>query len=633
MQGTVMLTRLQPVGNLFNRFPRLVRDLARQLGKQIELVVEGTEVELDKTILESLSDPLTHMVRNCCDHGVEPPADRARAGKPPVARVRLKARHEGSQISISVADDGKGIDPEKIRQKAVRLGLRSREDAARLSEAEALALILLPGFSTAESVTDVSGRGVGMDVVKTNLDRLGGALEIESAVGHGTTFHLRLPLTVAIIPCLIVTAGGERYAVPQKDLEELVCLHPNGSRGRVEYALDQEVYRLRDRLLPIVRLSEVLNRRRPFTAATRAEIARAHREPAGDGLVYFAVVKAGPHRFGLVIDRILAGEEVVVKPMHPALAALKCFSGATIMGDGRVALILDIEGVARHAGAALDTALEAGRRAAPPAKAVGPTVLLFRAGPDEQFAVPLADVRRVEMLRAERLERVGGREFVTVEGVATPVLRLNDCLNVSPVPRQGTYYLLLPRGTAKPVGVLMSEVLDTAVLESPPSAESYHEGGVLGTATVRGRLTLVLDAARLEPRVGPAALPVPGKRVLVVDDTAFFRESVRNHLESAGYEVVTVSDGAEGLRQLEAGRFDAVVSDIEMPVMNGWDFAREARRRGYGLPMLALTTLAGDAERARAAECGFDGFEVKLDRDRLRAAVSALFSRAPQVRA
>jgi two-component system chemotaxis sensor kinase CheA len=254
-------------------------------------------------------------------------------------------------------------------------------------------------------------------------------------------------------------------------------------------------------------------------------------------------------------------------------------------------------------------------------------VLLFRAGPDEQFAVPLADVRRVEMVRAERIERVGGREFVTVEGVATPVLRLNDCLNVSPCPRQGTYYLLLPRGTARPVGVLMSEVLDATELSSPPSADNYHGGGVLGTAQVRGRLTLILDAARLASRGGPTALPAPGRRVLVVDDTAFFREAVRGHLESAGYEVVTASDGSEALNQLEVGRFDAVVSDIEMPVMNGWDFAREARRRGHDLPMLALTTLAGDEDRARAAECGFNGFEVKLDRDRLRAAVTGLLRR------
>ncbi len=281
LQEVVLRTRMQPVGNLFGRFSRMVRDLAKQLGKEIDLGLSGAEVELDKTILESMSDPLTHLVRNCCDHGIELPAERERAGKSPSGRVALSARHLGGQIFIEVRDDGRGLDPDKIRRKALQQGLRSKEELARLGSRDVLALILLPGFSTAAEVTDLSGRGVGMDVVKTNLDRLGGVLEIESEPGRGTAFTLRLPLTLAIIPCLIVAVGGERYALPQKDLEELVCLHPGHSRSRVEHTFDQEVVRRRDRLLPLVRLEEVLRRPKPFTAATRAEILRQQR---GEGV-------------------------------------------------------------------------------------------------------------------------------------------------------------------------------------------------------------------------------------------------------------------------------------------------------------------------------------------------------------
>jgi two-component system chemotaxis sensor kinase CheA len=267
---------MQPVGNLFARFPRLVRDLARQLDKTIELEVSGTEVELDKSVLELLSDPLTHLVRNCCDHGIELPADRQRSGKPPTGKVSLNARHLGSQIRIEVRDDGQGLDPQRIKQKALQFGLRTEADLARMSEKDLLGLILMPGFSTAKEVTDVSGRGVGMDVVKTNLDQLGESLEIESLPGAGAVFSLRVPLTLAIIPCLMVAAGGQRYAIPQKDLEELVCLHEELTDTQIEYTVDQEVVRVRDRLLPLVRLTEILERASPLDAAMRRAIVQKH---------------------------------------------------------------------------------------------------------------------------------------------------------------------------------------------------------------------------------------------------------------------------------------------------------------------------------------------------------------------
>ena len=303
LQGAVTQTRMQPVGNLFAKFPRMVRDLARQLGKTIELEMTGTEVELDKSVLELLSDPLTHLIRNCCDHGLELPADRARAGKPLAGRVTLAARHLGGQICIEVGDDGQGIDLERMKRKAFQAGLRTSAELARLSDKEALGLITLPGFSTATAVTDLSGRGVGMDVVKTNLDRLGGTLEIDSMLGQGSTFSLRVPLTLAIIPCLMVRAGDQRYAIPQKDLEELVCLHPEQAQMRIEYTLDQEVVRLRDQLLPLVRLAEVLGRPTPFDAEAREAVVRKYRPSRS-----IADSSQSPKTSGAAAETTMAGE-------------------------------------------------------------------------------------------------------------------------------------------------------------------------------------------------------------------------------------------------------------------------------------------------------------------------------------
>ncbi len=591
LQGAVTQTRMQPVGNLFAKFPRTVRDLARQMGKTISLEVNGTEVELDKSVLELLSDPLTHLIRNCCDHGLESPDERARAGKPATGRIVLNARQQGGQICIEVRDDGRGIDPERIKRKALESGLRTAAELARLSDKEVVGLITLPGFSTAAAVTDLSGRGVGMDVVKTNLDQLGGTLEIDSTPGQGTTFSLRVPLTLAIIPCLMVRAGDQRYAIPQKDLEELVCLHPQQTQMRIEYTLDQEVVRLRDQLLPLVRLAELLERPRPFDAEAREAIVRKYRptEERVDGpgptaapaaATFFAVVKVGARRFGLVVDEILKNEEIVVKPMHSLLKPLSCFSGATILGDGRVALILNMEGIVQHAGVRFGTRVEQ-RVAAAAGRAETTPALLFRYGPQEQFAVPLAMIRRLVMIDPQRIERVGAREFIVVDGASTPLLRLDQVLPVSAGVEANPLFLLLPKNIGRPLGFLATAIIDTEALPAGITRTTFQADGVVGSAIIRGRMTLLLDLCRLAELGDPARSPRPAgsaeprkKRILAVDDTEFFRELVRGYLEAEGYEVVSAADGAEALRNLEAGRFDLVVSDIEMPVMDGWALAQ-----------------------------------------------------------
>lgn len=639
LQDATLRARMQPVGNLFNKFPRMIRDLARQLGKQVEIELHGREVELDKTILEQLSDPLTHLIRNSVDHGIELPDERLAKGKSATGSITLIATHEDGQVRIEIRDDGRGIDSGAVRQKALSLRLKTEAELERMTPRELFGLILLPGFSTAKKVTEVSGRGVGMDVVKTNIEQLEGTLTIDSVVGHGCSMVLRLPLTLAIIPCLIVRVNGDRFAVPQRELEEVVCLHPSAA-GRIEQAYDTEVYRLRDRLLPIVRFQDVIDRTSPFTAEAKAEILTSHTSTAVPSRIeYILVLKLSGRRFGLVVDEVHGTEEVVVKPMHPSMKRVGIFTGATIMGDGRVALIADVEGIVEHARLSFESVLQANRKVTQRDAAQLQRVLLFEYGPDEQFALPLLQIRRIEMISKDRVERVGDYEYVTVDGVSTRILRLDKVINASAptesVDSAARMSLILPKFVPQPMGILVSRIVDTESLSIELQAHPEQNQSILGSAVVRNRLTLFLDMHRLTRNLfGSEMAQAPEqvsakrpKRLLLIDDTAFFREIVKRYLAAEGHDVVTAIHGEDGLAKLGATQgFDLIVSDIEMPVMDGWEFAREARRRGISTPILALTSLSGTHYEAKAKDCGFDGFEVKLDHDRLVRKVAQLLA-------
>ena len=641
LQETIMRTRMQPMGNLFSRFPRVVRDLGNKLGKQIEIDMVGNEVDIDKTILESLADPLKHLVRNSCDHGLEGPDERTAAGKPAVGRIALRAFHEGGQINIEIRDDGRGINLARVKAKAVENGLKTQAEVNALTEKEAIHLILLPGFSTAETVTDVSGRGVGMDVVKTSIEKLGGQFDIATTAGQGTTILLRLPLTLAIIPSLMVGVGDHRYALPQVNLEELVCLYDEEVVNKIEIARDQEVYRLRDMLLPLVRLSELFIHPEPLNTKTRNLITEKYRTERaslaerGETLT-FAVVKVGVKRFGLVVDRVIGTEEIVVKPMHPALKHLRCCSGATVMGDGQVALILDIEGISKHAGLSaegMQRAGESSKHADQELQADAHHMLLFRYGAKEQFAVALPLIKRIEPITMDHIETIGDKEFITVDGAPTAILRLDRLIKVSPCIEKPQQFLLLPKHTRKPCGLLVSEVIDIDGSTSDVNTSTHREDGVLGTAIVREHLTLFPDLYRLIEKADPEEKPKEreGKkiRVLLAEDTSFFRQLVRGYLESGGFEVVAVEDGALALAAFNEQDFDMVVSDLEMPVMNGWDFMKQVRNGHHNqrVPALALSSLATEESINAATRVGFDRYEIKMDRGRFLVAVNEMVDR------
>ncbi len=480
LQEGVMKTRMQPIDNLWSKLPRVVRDLGAACGKQVELAMVGRETELDRSLLEAVKDPLTHLVRNAVDHGLEPAAERAASGKPVEGRVTLRAYHEGGQVVVEVADDGAGIDPAQIVAKAVDKGLRTQAQVAHMSSADILQLIFTPGFSTAAAVTNVSGRGVGMDVVKTNIETIGGTIEIESVLGRGTTCRLRIPLTLAIVPALTVECAGDTYAIGQANLLELVSLVADKSFFGSEDVNGAPVYRLRGKLLPLVHLAKVLG----------------VESVPDDCQVLIAVLQSEGRRFGLVIDRVLSTEDIVVKPLGARLKALGTYSGATILGDGRVALILDVQALARRAltAGALERSDE---RTEVTVAAVEPVQLLVAGiGGGRRVAIPLSSVTRLERIPRAAVEAVGSREVVQYRGDILPLLRLGRHLGVtaedSGEAEQRDLVVIIYSAGDRSLAIAVDEIVDI-VDEASEVDRGIADRGLLGSMLIRNRVVELLD--------------------------------------------------------------------------------------------------------------------------------------------
>ncbi len=489
LQEGVMKTRMQPVGNVWNKFPRVVRDLAAACGKKIRLEVDGKDTELDRTLLDAIKDPLTHLVRNSIDHGVETPERRRANGKDEEGVVMLRAFHEGGQVIMEIADDGGGIDQNKIKAKAIEKGLISQIDGERMGEAEALKLIFLPGFSTAEKVTNVSGRGVGMDVVKTNIEKIGGQVEIHSTIGKGTTFRLKIPLTLAIVPALIVMAGGERYAIPQVALRELIRLE-NGEG--LESLQGHFVYRLRGNLLPILFLSQ--------------EMGLTH-DLDMNGHLKIVVLHADGKSLGLVVEDIRDTEEIVVKPVGKQLKHVDIFSGATIMGDGRVALILDVAAMARRGNVVQEEKQDLGKSKSATKEQTLTTLLLLSTPTGGRMAIPLSQVARLEEFQKSTFVRTGNIHVVRYRGEIMPVIPVLEWLPESRGDRRAGDYVDLQAHSetlnvvvytwnGRNIGLLVDEILD--ILDHPFEMQgTAARDGVQGTLVVQDRITEVLDIRRV----------------------------------------------------------------------------------------------------------------------------------------
>ncbi|MBF0451275.1 MAG: hybrid sensor histidine kinase/response regulator [Candidatus Magnetomorum sp.] len=643
MQETVMLTRMQPLGNVFNKMPRIVRDLTRRFHKNIDIQITGNDVELDKNILEVLSSPLVHIIRNACDHGIEMPDIRHAQGKPETGLISVNAYHQAGLIHIEISDDGKGLDPATIRTKAIEKGIISKADLDQLNDKDVFSLIMTPGFSTAAQMNDVSGRGVGMDVVKTAIAQIGGVIEIDSEAGAGIRIHLSLPLTLAIIPCLIIVTNKERFAIPQVNMDEMVRLYDTADHF-IESSGDQEVYRLRDRLLPIVRLKELLKRSIRYTHQDRSEITKLYADDRKTSTsVLFAVVKTGSRRFGLMIDKMTGTEEIVVNPLPNTLKHLQIYQGTTIMGDGEVAMVLDIDGISRHVGVEFnrtaedDTALLAKKTQSANIQ----RILTFEYGPKEQFAIPLILIRRLTHIQNSQIEQVGAnddREFVLIDGEPVFIVRLDRLMDVSKCLEQPQYYLCLFRNSGTPFGILFTKLKGVVEMPEVIQKENYNLNCIFACAVVNDRLTLLLDIFELL-KAGEKKWFSSGSilektdrtiSILLVEDTVFFSQLIRNFLESGGYKVYTAENGLEALSVLEKSHIDLIVSDIEMPIMDGWRFIQAVRNNKHyqHIPAMALTALNSRESMDKSKQMGFNAHEVKIDKDRMLACVDRLLKKS-----
>jgi two-component system chemotaxis sensor kinase CheA len=494
LQETAVKTRMQPIEHLFSKFPRTVRDLAVSCGKEVQLVIDGADTELDRSLVESIRDPLTHLVRNSIDHGIEPPAVRAAAGKPRAGRLLLRAFHESGQVTIEIEDDGAGINVEAVRSKAIGRGLITAEAAAALADEEILQFIFEPGFSTAATVTSVSGRGVGMDVVKTNIEAVGGTVDLQSRPGKGTTVRVRVPLTLAIMPALVVRCGGERLAIPQAAVSELVALRPDRSGPRIEGLDGAPVIRVRGRLLPIVFLDEFLGLRDRTACRDDGSVVILRVDDREFGLVIDGLRTAGHPHHGTTAGESASLTTIVVKPIGALLSQIGVYAGATVLGDGGVALILDLRGILRLADLPSVGQPEPPRLEADHAEATRDRYLVCRTGMGRRVAVPLHDVTRLESLAPSDLEAVAGRHVVRRGGGFTPVIDVDALLGSRTEPPAPALQLVVLGTAAGNVGLAVRQIVDVAAAESPLQA-GLGAVGVAGSLSLGGLATEVLDLA------------------------------------------------------------------------------------------------------------------------------------------
>jgi two-component system, chemotaxis family, sensor kinase CheA len=511
LQEGIMRTRMQPIDTVWSKFPRLVRDSVLECGKTVRLEMEGKQTELDKTLIEAIRDPLAHVLRNCIDHGLERPSRRAEAGKAAEGRVVLRAFHEGGQVNIEVSDDGAGVDLSAVKLKAMERGLITADQARDMSDQDAIEFIFLPGFSTAKAINSISGRGVGMDVVRTNVAKIGGKVTLSTGPGVGTTITIRIPLTLAIMPALIVAAGDERYAIPEAGVVELIRLEGDAVREGIHLFQDAPVYRRRGQLLPLVGLDAELG----LETGQPLALTITHQEA-----VNIVVLQAESHNFGLVVGEISDIQEIVVKPLRNQLNESSLFAGATIMGDGRAILILDVQGFASHARVVSDTRDGGAPSAAEPASLTASdaqALLLFAGEDDARMAVPLSQVLRLEAFARSSIERAENRDVVQYMGQIMPLVKISDLLperrrsrravEASAEPDDAVHVIVFAHDGRR-VGVVVNQIYDTVVHRL---ADRGPEGrrGTVASLVINGRVTEIVDLEQLCGDLGPTSPAIP----------------------------------------------------------------------------------------------------------------------------
>jgi two-component system, chemotaxis family, sensor kinase CheA len=612
LQEQIMKTRMQPVARVFEKIPRMARDLSNQTSKQVATHIDGTATEIDKALVEAIRDPVMHIVRNAIDHGLETTEERLLAGKSAVGQLRVSAAHEGGTVIIEIADDGRGMDPKGLRAHAVNKGLLNADAAARLSDRETLDLVFRPGFSTAKAVTDISGRGVGMDVVRTHVERAGGQVELESIVGRGTTIRLKMPLTLAIIPALLVKTGTQRFAIPQVNLLELVYLDEEQIRSAIEVVRGAAIYRLRGEILPLVNLSEVLK--------------LLQRSAGGVNIV---VVAVGTRRYGLVVDEIHDTEEIVIKPLQGALKRLPCYAGATVLGDGDVALILDVSGIASMCGIDISTRRPSEAPNAAGQGSGGPQpYVIFHAGNSVQCAVPLAMVARLEHLSSTTIEHVAGMEVVQYRNSIMPVVRPERLLAIGhSEPAQGEQPLIV-FDFGNSIAMAVSHIVDIVEIDIGNVQRQDDGPYVLGKTVVMGATTVMIDVYSVVRELAPRFTQerrksVQRPRLLLMDPSTAMRAALCGFLRAEGMDVTETGTGEAAMAVLKShdpAHFDGIITDIEDGSdgnAGGLHLIRSARQYATDVPVF-VWSFDTESERIQEAEqAGVAAAINKLQREEL----------------
>ena len=608
LQEGVMKTRMQPISNAWAKFPRLIRDLSMELNKKIELKMLGSETELDRQLLEMIKDPLTHMVRNSCDHGLERPEERLAGGKSESGTVTLSAYHEGGHIIIEINDDGRGVNIARVKQKAVENGLATEEELVGMTDNQITQYIFKPGFSTAETVTSISGRGVGMDVVRTNIEKIGGTVELNSTPGKGSNFHIKIPLTLAIVSVLIVETKGQPFALPQINVVELVKIDEEVGQ-KVEMINNAPVLRLRGKLLPLISLAQVLH----MDESTPTSYAEA----------FVVVCKVGGSEFGLIVDVIHDTEEIVVKPVSRCLQHIPVYSGNTVLGDGSVIMILDPNGISKTTEIELESSVALAKHLSEEQMSMNAAVnfLLFHTDDKTPKAVALELVSRLEEIAAADIEYSNGEPVVQYRGD----LMCLTTVDGHPMPETGMCEVIVFNYDGRTVGLVVRDIADIVpadpMVQLPASNDIYH-----GSIILKGHATDILDVGKLLSKVrreSPISLfeqeALKSLRVLLVEDSMFFRNLTVPFLSEVGFQVIAAPSGKDALTVLDRQEFDVVVTDIEMPLMDGFELAMAIRSSAKlrHLPIYAFTSTANDSIERRIKECGMNGFVLKTEREKL----------------
>ncbi|MDC1175575.1 chemotaxis protein CheW, partial [Bacteriovoracaceae bacterium] len=615
LQTDIMTTRMQPVSSVFNKFERVVRDLSRSQNKNIALEISGKDTELDKTLIEVIKDPLTHLVRNCIDHGIELPEDRKSVGKSETGKIFIKAYHEGGQVIIEISDDGKGLDTEVLTKKAIERGLFNENEVASLTKTRILNVIFNPGFSTAAQVTNISGRGVGMDVVRSNIERIGGGVEINSELGKGTSFRLKIPLTLAIVPALVIESGGETFAIHQKNLVELVML--DESEGSVLESLHgNEFYRLRGELIPIVRLNKILNYESKNLDSLTLNI---------------IVLKAEGRVYGLVVDDVLDTQEIVVKPLSRKLKNINIYAGATIMGDGKVALIVDalgfynlvenksLEKVQEDSQEQVEETVNEDQQ----------EILLFELGDGRTYGVPLSLINRLEEFKGSSIESSGSQDLIRYRDISMPLVNFEKILQLD-----GQSELEKLKGKSDKFncividiqdhsfGFVVDSIHDIALSEAQIETNTIDRDGLLGTLYINDKLITLIDIHKvIEQTVigkklfGEVIIQKMKGKLLLAEDSSLYRNVQEELFKSCGLEVLVAKNGKEGLKLFKDNPdINIVVTDIEMPYVTGFELAKTIRETNANIPIIAVSTRISQKDKEAGVKAGFSKHLQKLNK-------------------